>query len=220
MENSNATENDTNDTKPPGNTGGAGADGGNGNESDAPDLATFNRFKNDMNRWKDEARKNADELKKLKDQDLKEKENWKEFAQAKEKEADDWKTKYNTQNNAILERAKVSKVREEALKLGLVETAVDDLETLELKDVIVEFTSTGRTSVIGAKAAAERIKSIRPHWFSENKVPNVNGSMPQVKPGQVGKVTFEELDRLQKAAKESGDYKEYQKKMMEFKTQR
>ncbi len=106
------------------------------------------------------------------------------------------------------------------MKLGLVETAVDDLELMELKDVIVETTSTGRVNVIGAKSAAERIKSIRPHWFSEGRVPNINGRQPEVRTSGSGATSYEELQKLEKEAVKTGDYTEYKKKVMEFKQKR
>jgi hypothetical protein len=202
---------------PPGRTEGDDK-GGEGEDKGTVSFSEFKSVKDDMHRFKDEARKNAEELQKLKDKDMRDKDQWKEYASAKEKEANEYKTKYETVTKSITERAKISQVREAALKLGLVDTAIDDLEMMDLKDVVVETTSTGRINVIGAKAAAERIKSIRPHWFSENRTPNVNGNTPTVmKPGGTGSVSYDELSKLEEAAKKTGDYTEYKKKLMEFK---
>lgn len=180
----------------------------------------FKSVKDDMHRFKEEARKAAEELKALREKDMRDKEQWKEYGSTKEKEANEWKTKYDTLSESIRDRAKISAVREAALKLGLVETAVDDLELMELKDVVVETTSTGRVNVIGAKSAAERIKSIRPHWFSEARVPNINGRQPEVKASGSGSTSYEELTKLEKEAVKTGDYTEYKKKVMEFKQKR
>jgi hypothetical protein len=180
----------------------------------------FKSVKNDMHRFKEDARKAAEELKAFRDKEMRDKEQWKEYSANKEKEANEWKTKYDTLSDSIRDRAKISAVREASLKLGLVETAVDDLELMELKDVIVETTSTGRVNVIGAKSAAERIKSLRPHWFSENRAPNINGRQPEVRTSSGGQTTYEELTKLEKEAVRTGDYTEYKKRMMEFKQRR
>ncbi len=179
-------------------------------------FAEFKHVKDDLHRYKEEARKSAEALKAEQERKLRENEQWKELAAAREKEANEYKTKYETVTKSITERAKLSKVREEALKLGLVDTAIDDLELMDLKDVVVETTSTGRVNVHGAKSAAERIKSIRPHWFS-GQAPIVNGGSPQVVKDGGGEVTWEELNKLEAAAQKSGDYKEYQKALMSFK---
>ena len=206
-------------TPPAGRTDGDGKGGDTGGDQDESiPFREFKAVKDDMHRYKEEARKNADELQKLRDKDMRDKDQWKEYASAKEKEANDYKTKYETVTKSITERAKISQVREAALKLGLVETAIDDLELMDLKDVVVETTSTGRINVIGAKAAAERIKSIRPHWFSENRTPNVNGNTPTVmKPGGAGSVSYDDLKKLEEDARKTGDYTEYKRKLMEFK---
>jgi len=185
--------------------------------SESVSYAQFKSVKDDMHRFKEELKKRDDMLKSLQEKELKDKEQWKEYGSAKEKEATEWKTKYETLSDSIRDRAKVSAVREAALKLGLVESAVEDLELMDLKDVVVETTSTGRVNVIGAKSAAERIKSVRPHWFAENRVPSVNGRQPEVKVGGSPASSYDELKKLEEMARKSGDYTEYRKKLMEFK---
>lgn len=196
------------------------ADNGSGDDGEKVSYSQFKSVKDDMHRFKEEARKKDEELKSLRDKDLKDKEQWKEYGAAKEKEATDWKSKFETLSESIRDRHKLSAVREACLKLGLVETAMDDLELIELKDVVVETTSTGRVNVIGAKAAAERIKSIRPHWFSDKRVPNVNPNAPGVQSAQSGKVSYSDLSKLEEEARKSGDYTEYKKAVMAAKNQR
>ncbi len=183
-------------------------------------YSQFKSVKDDMHKYKEEARKNADALKATQEKEMRDKEQWKEFGQAKEKEATDWKTKYEALNSSNFERAKISAVREAALKLGLVDSAIDDLEMLDLKDVVVETTSTGRTQVIGAKSAAERIKSIRPHWFDNKRVPSVNGRMPEVESGKDGQVSYADVVKLEAEAKKTGDYTKYKEAVMKLKTKK
>lgn len=193
-------------------------------ETEADDVAdetvSYNQFKSvkdDMHRYKEEARKAAELLKQQQEKEMRAQQQWKELAEAKEREASEWKMKYEARDNAMVQRAKISAVREAALKLGLVESAIDDLELMDLKDVVVETTSTGRVNVMGARSAAERIKSIRPHWFSA-QLPNVNGRAPEVKPGQSQNMSYNDLFKLEEQAKKSGDYSEYNKAIRAFKS--
>jgi flagellar biosynthesis GTPase FlhF len=180
-------------------------------------VSEFKHVKDDLHRWKEEARKAAEKLKEIEEKEMREKQQWKEYAAMKEKEAEEHRSKYEGLQQNLQERAKISKVREEALKLGLRDEAIDDLEMFEFSDVIVETTSTGRVNVIGAKSAAERVKLQKPHWFNSSKVPNVNSSVPTVQQSKGGKVTMEDLTKLEAEARKSGDYTEYKKKLMELK---
>lgn len=188
-------------------------------DEDKVDLNAYNAVKADMHKYKEEVRKRDDELKAIKDQELKQKEQWKEYAQTKEKEAKDWETKYSTLSGTVQSRSKINAVRSECVKLGLVDAAVDDIESMEFKDVVVETTSTGRAMIHGAKAAAERLKAQKPHWFSDNRPPNVNPGSPEVKPDLTGKVTYEQIMALEAEGRKSGDMSAYRAALMKYKKQ-
>ncbi len=191
-----------------------------GEDGESVSMDAYTSVKNDMHKYKEAAQKSADALKKLEDEKLQKNEQWKEYAAAKEKEANDYKQKYELVNSSILERSKLSKVKEECAKLGLIDAAYEDLEALDFKDVIVETTSTGRVNVMGAKSAAERLKSLKPHWFSDTRVPNVNGKVPDVRNTPPGSVTAAEIVKLEAEAKKTGDFTEYRKKLVEYKMQK
>ncbi len=193
---------------------------GSGNENEQVSFSEFKAVKDDMHRFKEDARKNKEELDRLKTKEMSDKEQWKELAATRETEAKDWRTKYEAVTGSIQERAKISAVKESAIKLGLVESAYEDLELIELKDVIVETTSTGRVNVIGAKSAAERIKSLKPHWFANGKGPNLNPNVPSTVNGVHTSTSYDDLVKLEADAKKTGDYTEYKKKLMELKTKR
>lgn len=194
----------------------AGAEGG----DEMVSKAEFTSVKDDMHRFKEEARIAKEKLAKLGDDDMKAKEQWKDFAAAKEKEANESKQKYDALVNSIQDRAKISAVKEQAIKLGLVENAYDDLELMELKDVIVETTSTGRVNVMGAKAAAERIKTLKPHWFAKPGGPNLNPNTPNTVTTTPSGSSYDDLLKLEAEAKKTGDYTEYKKALMALKTKR
>lgn len=181
------------------------------------DKAAFQRLQNDLFKEREEKRKANEELKKIKDEDLKKNNDYKAFAESKEKEATEYKDKYERLNSSIDDQAKMNAVKTAAIKLGLVDGALDDLDTIDFKDVIVERTSTGKLNVIGANSAADRLKVQKPHWFG-NKPPNINPNAPTVI-NAGGKVTEKELQELEKEAVKTGDYKAYQAKILEFKKQ-
>ncbi len=194
-------------------------DDGNGETGEQVSVTAYNAVKGDMHKYKEEARKNAEALKAFQDKEMQQKEQWKEFGKAKEGEAVEYKNKYDTLVSSINDRSKIAAVKSECIKLGLIDAAADDLEILEMKDVVVETTSTGRVNVIGAKSAAERIKSLKPHWFNDQRAPNVNGRPPGVNNGTGNTVTYADLTKLEAEAKKSGDQTEYAKALRLFKTQ-
>ncbi len=186
-------------------------------------IESYNGVKADMHRFKAEKQKLEDELKAVKEKEMKEKDQWKEFGTTKEKEANDWKQKHDQLHNNLFEGAKLSKVKEEAIKLGLREEAVDDLELMDFKDVVVETTSRGKINVHGAKSAAEKIKQTKPHWFTAPGAPNINNRQPGVNAngdGGATKVTIADMNKAELAAQKSGDYTEYKKLVVQFKTQK
>lgn len=188
-------------------------------EKEVVPVTEFTAVKNDMHRFKDENATLKKQLQDIKDAEMKNNNQWKEYAQTKEKDAEDWKKKYDVLSSSVVNGNKISAVRQECLKLGLLDSAVDDLELMELKDVVVETTSTGRINVIGAKAAAERIKSLKPHWFGNGQAPNVNGKPPEVVHGKDGAITYADVVKAEEQAKKTGDYKEYQQVLLKFKQQ-
>ena len=91
---------------------------------------------------------------------------------------------------------KMKSIREEALKSGSHESAVDDLELLDHSLVEIETTSTGRYSVLGAKEFVDSIKEKRPYWFQDKTPPNINSGRPSGIPK--GEYSAEELLKLEK----------------------
>lgn len=79
-------------------------------------------------------------------------------------------------------------VQSEAVKAGLLPSAVNDLELLNLEDVQVEVTSGDRFIVTGADTFVEGLKQSKSHWFKEEKAPRVNGGGGGLPP-KSGKLT-------------------------------
>lgn len=79
----------------------------------------------------------------------------------------------------ILEMAmhthRFGEVKAEAIRQGLLPSAVRDLESISIEGVPVEITSTGRYIAQGVKEFVEKQKVERPHWFTVPQAPRVNG---------------------------------------------
>lgn len=156
----------------------------------------FERTKKDMFKYKAEAesaKKAADDLKV---QRLKETQNWEALAKQREQEALDEKTKRERLESSLIQSQKFTALKQEALKHNIHPSSLDDLELLDLPEVNVETTSTGKILVTGAERAILNLKSLRPQWFQQ-KAPSINPSSPeaiQVNPQQV---TLQDLSKLE-----------------------
>lgn len=122
---------------------------------------------------------------------MKEKEDWQGVAAAKEKEADDAKAEAKKLREAVVSDKVSAALREEAIKHGINPASLQDLDLLDFDELRVETTSTGKINVFGAPAAVQKLKSIRPHWFSK-PTPGVNPDSPQLNaPPPGGVISYE-----------------------------
>lgn len=109
----------------------------------------------------------------LEKQGLRGSEDWKKLAETHEQEAKTYKEKHETSSTAFVGYLQSSRVKEEALKLGLLPEAVSDIDSLSFDEVEVAIDGT-RYNVKGAEVAAQNLKRLRPHWFKSEKAPNFN----------------------------------------------
>jgi hypothetical protein len=167
-----------------GGNGGAGNAGGEGGSKEGgegqgakPDHVSrsdHDRAVRDMLKYKDEAKKARDDLKKIEEERLKQANDWKTLAENAGKERDQ-EREARTQSESLFKNTlKSSRIAELAVKAGLRPEARDDLDHLELEGVVVESTDTGRYLIRGAEAAVENLKKLKPHWFTTPKAPTVN----------------------------------------------
>ena len=111
---------------------------------------------------------------------LREKEQWQDLSKEWQDKAEKSETRANDLEQGMIFDKKYSAVREIALRSGLRNEALRDLELVSLEDVEIEVTSTGRVNVLNADKAVERLKSSRPHWFGRRGKCNVNANEPEV----------------------------------------
>lgn len=180
-----------------------------------PPPAETSHLLSDIHKLK-EANKNLQEMVKQRETDeLKQKQEWKTLAELKEKENVELKEQISSSQKAILNNEKYKAVKDAAVKAGLRKEAMDDLESLfNYEQLQVEVTSTGRVNILGVDQAVERFKTVKAYLFG-GPPPNVNLNTPGVT--TQGPVNIGDLAKLEKEAKQSGDYSKYHAAVMEIK---
>lgn len=139
------------------------------------DNAGSNFYKQKINVVSEENAQLKAQLEMLKEAQLKEKENYKELADVYKKKADEAETKSKKVMDSYFNGLKISAIKEQALKLGIREEALEDLPLIDHSAFIeVETTSTGNANVLGAKEFIETLKEKKPYWFLQAKAPNIN----------------------------------------------
>lgn len=139
---------------------------------------------------------------------LRESENWQTLASEETKRADTAEAKNKALSDSIQYDKKYSAVKTLAIQAGLRKEAINDLELIDLPEVQLETTSTGRINVLGAEKALERIKMSKPHWFNKRGTVNINPGEPGVVSG--GEIKYNELLKAEETARKTGDYAPYE----------
>jgi len=178
----------------------------------------YEKVMQDMHKYK-KALKEIESTKKQQElQSLKEKQEWQKIAELKEAEANQEREERTKLTKAVVTDKKMSAIREAAMKAGVLDTALDDIDLLNWNDVEVETTSTGRINVIGADDAVKRLKTLKPHWFGKS-VGKVNSKIPETTKQNSDVVTLEKIVKLRKEAMQSGDYSTYESAHKQYQAQ-
>lgn len=155
------------------------------------------------------------QLKAQEEKTLTEKEQWRELAERREKELNERILKDKQRDQAILEDKKSAALREAAIKAGIKQEALADLELIELSDCKAELSATGRVVVTGAQKAIDGLKTLRPFWFGTS-APNINSSAPGI--STTGQLTVQDLMKLEaEAKKDPSKYGDYKAAVLKFK---
>jgi hypothetical protein len=118
------------------------------------------------------------EVERMRVAQLTEKENYKELWEHSEEKRKQAEARNADINKSLSTNAKLDAIRKEALKAGIDERALDDLDMLDTSMLEIETTSMGRHQVHGAKEFVETLKEQRGHWFPTNKAPNLGKNLP------------------------------------------
>jgi hypothetical protein len=172
----------------------------------------------DLKRFKEEAKTLKEQQQAAKEAEMRKNQEWEALAKQKEEEAKAARTDAEKLKANVLNDRKYTALREHATKLGLRQEALSDLDMVDLSDIEVEYTSTGRVNVQGADRAAEKLKAMKPHWFGSKTPPNVDTTDLRVNPGAT--VTVKQLQEAQKKAQKTGDTSEYNALAKKFQAQK
>lgn len=192
----------------------------NPNPTPSPEMVSkedMDRALTDLKKYKAQAKELADQIKAKEVAALKEKQDWQKIAEIKEQEAKSALEEKESLKNAITADKKLNAVLSATAAMGLRKEAIEDLTLLDMSDVQIEYTNTGKVSVIGADKFAERLKTLRPHWFGQ-KSNKINSNSPDVGLGDM--VTLKQIKDAEKKARESGDYAPYQNMLKMFTKQK
>ena len=159
-----------------------------------------------------------EEQKTNQDKELKQQNKWQTLAEQKEADAIAARAESTQLKNSYLNDRKFSTVKESCVKSGLRPEALVDLELIDLSDVVVETTSTGKINVLGSDKFAERLKTLRPHWFTD-KPPVVYSSGVKIL-DPTGPVSLDQLYAVEKECKKSGDMTKYKEAFNKYTEQR
>lgn len=148
------------------------------------------RQERDFLKWKQEARRLQEENETLRKGQaeaeknaLIAKENYKEAWEKERGERVQIEAKLADTKNAFFNGLKQQEIKAQAMKLGIRDEAINDLQYLDTSAVEVETTSHGNTNILGAREFVENAKKLRPYWFKETRNTNVNNSNPGVQEG-------------------------------------
>lgn len=171
-------------------------------------LADHKRALDDLHKFKKNAEKLQAQLEADKQARMKEQNQWKELYEAEKVRAESALSESTSLKESFLSEKKYSALRSAVQGLGLRPEALSDLDMLDLAEIQVETTSTGKINVLGADKYAERLKAQKPHWFLDKKPPNVNTTGQSVH-DQPATVTAAMVLQAQKEGLKTGDMSKY-----------
>ena len=172
------------------------------------DTAYVEGLKKQLSEFKTKTKEYETQSKQQQEASMRQKEEWQKLAELKETEAKEYKTKFDGLQQSLIVEKKYNALKNEAVKLGLRQEAISDLELVDLSDIQIESTSTGKMNVLGAEKYAERLKAIRPHWFGGN-APNVNTGNLRVTGND--SVDAKSILKAEAEGRKSGDMTEYKR---------
>ena len=154
-------------------------------DSKTSDTREDRRAKHDFLRYKQEAREAKErnetllrEIETLKEKSLLEKQNYKELYENEKMKTAKFQEETQRTRETFFGSLKKQQIKQEAMKMGIREEALSDLDLLDSSTVITETTSNGNVNILGAQEFVEQLKDSRPYWFKQQGAPTINGNVP------------------------------------------
>ncbi len=181
--------------------------------------ADHDRALADMHKHKREAAQLRQEKKDAETARLKESNDWKTLAEQKEADAKLARDEADSLRSTYVNDRKYNAVHAKCVALGIRPEALSDLESLDLADIAIETTSTGKINVLGAERFAAALKSKKPHWFDGKAAPRVNTNGQRVIDSDSA-LTATDLLKAEAEGRKSGDLSKYYDMHKKFQQQR
>lgn len=207
--------NDENKKGDGGNDSGDDSDeGDDADEEEQAGDAAYRRLKADLKKERDKRKALEADARKRADDAKREEGKFRELAEERERERDEANEKLSKTEQTFRNTLRAQRVLALAEKAGLRDTARDDLDLLDLDDIEVEETDSGRYIVRGADKFVEKLKKNKPHWFQEQKKTTFNSGGGKGSGGKGGEEDAGEVT----AAKLWETEKKYGRKSSQFKS--
>lgn len=175
-----------------GNSTGTSVQNQSGGETKTVSWENHQRALSDLHKFKSEAERLKTELGNQESERLKAANDYKGLYETEKAKREASDKKLSDFTNWTIQTQRFNEVKVLAQAEGLKKEALSDLELIDMEDVKVETTSTGRFIVQGAKDRVEKLKTERPHWFQTAQPPTINGG-GGAPPATGGKVTVSDV---------------------------
>ena len=139
----------------------------------------FLRFKHESKELKSQNEQLQAQLESLKEQSLVEKQNYKQLYENEKTKTEQLAEENRKVQSTFFGSLKNQELQKEAMRLGIREEALADLNLLDTSAVITETTSSGSVNILGATEFMEQIKQTRPYWFKQQGAPVINNGNPE-----------------------------------------
>lgn len=205
-----------------GNESDKGKGGGAGNPPELEHaLKDVHKYKGKLRETETRLKELEDKLKNRETEELEKNQEFKKLYETEKKAREENELKIKKLNESFVNHHKFTTVKSLAEKKGLRAEAAADLEMIDLGEVVVETTNTGKFSIVGADDFVERLSQKKPHWFTDPAAPNINVTTPGVVNG--AKLTVKDINDAKakyEKSKAQADLKDWQDKSLRFKQQK
>lgn len=137
-------------------------------------LDDMMKFKKQAQEFQNQAKSYEQKVKEAEERQLEEKQEYKTLYEQTKQKLEEEKQTGHKLRSAFESDKKFEVLKRAAVKAGLRDESLDDLEYLDTSAVIVEKTDQGRMNIIGAEEFVDGLKERKPFWFKDSKAPNLN----------------------------------------------
>lgn len=142
-----------------------------------------------------EQKKREAEAKLQHEQGLMEGKKYKQLFETRDKELQELRARQSEQANSVAKTFKLQAKREQALKAGIRDEALQDLEFFPDDELELRRSESGVLDVTGADRWVENLKTSKPYLFKSSNTPNIQGGRPSPLTKTTKKVNLLQLER-------------------------